>query len=542
MIRPFACVFLLSTAVLSPAGFASGGSHVDFTARSLGRAEIEEADSASILDLASVFRVTGAGPSINLSAQSLEVTVHESEFLRSNVSAGPISGGNFAKPHSRTSKALPTLHDAVLGRVEGQLGASLVVFSAEAMLAGQRSTTLGPPVLAPSLRSGAADYVGTWPSADSFAPLALKGTQIPFGAAAGALLLNGSFRLRWADVSLTFSNPEGISVFSSGHFASVGAGAAASYTLRFFEANVTGGSLLIDFSGVDTAKAFGTAFLGEGAARIAMDSLESLSGTAPRRADGLASYWFEGALSLEASSRGMTDSSYSIRINGTVEKFSVGGASLFDLAGGAAVGTGFIAGLLLVFAVWFRETVALVGSRLLIPLYSKLRKDDLLRVPARENLFRAIRESPGIHFLALRKVVAERGTLVAFGALAYHLSQLEKFQLVTSKRAGRYRRYFETSTVGGDAARIALLKTRPVPIVARAVLARPGASQAQLHGALVEELGVSRQALAYHLRRLEEKELVVRELQGRFVRYRPTERLERLACHLDGAPAAATTS
>lgn len=248
------------------------------------------------------------------------------------------------------------------------------------------------------------------------------------------------------------------------------------------------------------------------------------------------SWWLNGTFGVQLEalpSRRDALPSYHLAFAGDIRQTSTGGGkpTLLDVSSLPA----FPAAVLALAAVitWLRYGGGL--TNVLIPLYTKLRRDDVLRVPARESLFRAIRESPGIHFLELRKVVGEKGTLVAFGALAYHLSQLEKFQLVTSKRAGRYRRYFETATVGGDAARLALLKTAPIPLVARVVLARPGANQAELHGAIQAELPVTRQALAYHLRRLEERELVVRETQGRFAHYRPTERLLRLSSHLERA-------
>ncbi|HEX9816802.1 MAG TPA: hypothetical protein VGB18_07470, partial [Candidatus Thermoplasmatota archaeon] len=202
---------------------------------------------------------------------------------------------------------------------------------------------------------------------------------------------------------------------------------------------------------------------------------------------------------------------------------AIGGALLFALiAVSVAVSRGILT------AAW-------------VPLDTKLRKDKLLTISARDMIYRVIQQAPGIHFLELQKQVgqaAETANPIGFGALAYHLSQMERFDLIVSKREGRFRRYFDVSAkMGADAARVALLQTNPVNLVARAVLDGPGLSQGDLHARVNPHHPMSRQALSYHLRRLATKELVVIETRGRFCHYRPTEKLERLSTFVTPGPA-----
>lgn len=185
-----------------------------------------------------------------------------------------------------------------------------------------------------------------------------------------------------------------------------------------------------------------------------------------------------------------------------------------------------------------RFVYGLGALRIMLPFYTKLRRDRLLRIPARDALFRIIQDSPGIHFVELQKQV---GTLhggprrIAFGVLAYHLGMMERFNLIVSKREGRYRRYFDADAgMGADASRVALLRTTPIPLIAAEILAQPGVTQREIHHRIAPRHPVTRQALSYHLKRLLARDLIEVTEAGRYCHYRPTERLVRLASFVGG--------
>jgi predicted transcriptional regulator len=253
-----------------------------------------------------------------------------------------------------------------------------------------------------------------------------------------------------------------------------------------------------------------------------------------------ASVWLEGQLHVAAAPQDADTSKFKLSVSGQLRQFSFAGApEPFQILPQLALSGGLLLAAAIAFASF---TARHAFGAAVISFYTKLRKEKLLNVPARETIFRAIQQAPGIHFVELQKQVGSlngTGNLIGFGALAYHLSQMERFELIVSKREGRFRRYFDRgANLGADAARVALLQTSPVTLVAREVLASPGLSQAELHTRVSPPYPMTRQALSYHLRRLSSKELVEVEERGRFCHYRPTERLSRLAGFLGPSPTA----
>ena len=55
----------------------------------------------------------------------------------------------------------------------------------------------------------------------------------------------------------------------------------------------------------------------------------------------------------------------------------------------------------------------------------------------RDKIIVVLEENPGLHFRAL-----QRETKLAVGQLEYHLYQLEKLGKISSRRDGRFKRYF----------------------------------------------------------------------------------------------------
>ena len=85
---------------------------------------------------------------------------------------------------------------------------------------------------------------------------------------------------------------------------------------------------------------------------------------------------------------------------------------------------------------------------LLVPLFTRLRRDRLLDNPVRARLYERIRTEPGIH----------RAELVDFagigeGATRHHLAQLAKHRLVVEAASEGYVRYFAAGEVPPDVAR-----------------------------------------------------------------------------------------
>lgn len=130
------------------------------------------------------------------------------------------------------------------------------------------------------------------------------------------------------------------------------------------------------------------------------------------------------------------------------------------------------------------------SGALLAPLYSRIRRSEVLDNERRRRIHDAIEEEPGIHFTALM-----RKTGLPNGALYHHLSVLERNGLITSRRMGG-RRVFspagrETASEDVTRAEHDLLDLLPLEGITQAALA--------------ERLGITRQGVNYHVKNLEAK-------------------------------------
>src|SRR5438552_2197934 len=93
---------------------------------------------------------------------------------------------------------------------------------------------------------------------------------------------------------------------------------------------------------------------------------------------------------------------------------------------------------LLVFGVGF-----VLGSsppRFLLPLFARLRRQDVLDLKSRRSVMDVLRAQPGIHFRELLRALP-----MGSGSLHYHLSVLEKEGFIVARRDGIYRRFFPVS-------------------------------------------------------------------------------------------------
>jgi len=192
-----------------------------------------------------------------------------------------------------------------------------------------------------------------------------------------------------------------------------------------------------------------------------------------------------------------------------------------DEAGGIApVGfTAIMAALLLALV-----TVGLVGSlgvgvlisegvktglvlALAGPLLAKLHGKEK-DVQTRGRIEGYVEAHPGIHFSALRDALA-----LANGVTAHHLHQLEKAGELISWQDGRRRRY---AVSGTDPKKLYELES-PVTGMQRAIL-EVLSSAGDLGISTVEirtKLEASKQLMAYHLKQLQERELIDKEGKGR---------------------------
>lgn len=171
------------------------------------------------------------------------------------------------------------------------------------------------------------------------------------------------------------------------------------------------------------------------------------------------------------------------------------------MGAGAALG---LAGLL----AWAARSdlIRLLAGAAILPLYTRLKRSDVLTNDVRAGIFEHVRANPGVRFEEMRRALA-----LPAGVLTFHLRVLERERFVTVEREWTRRRYYP---VGG--ARLPA-PARDVATTLASLLARePGLGA----GEVARRLGISRQLARYHLRRLELEGRLVAEGAGLRVGYR----------------------
>ncbi len=166
---------------------------------------------------------------------------------------------------------------------------------------------------------------------------------------------------------------------------------------------------------------------------------------------------------------------------------------------GAAVGAGALVLIL----------PALKGLLGALPMFSRIRKEDLLEHPVRGDLFEAIQADPGIHFQELvRRIGKGRGTT------EHHLRKLVAAELLVETTNKGFNCFFPKGEVDRHLMAAApLLKGEGGRNVLNAICRQPGTVALQV----AEHLGMSTSTVNYHIKRLTGAGLVSTERQGRFV-------------------------
>ncbi|MCA1814631.1 MAG: hypothetical protein LC624_11925 [Halobacteriales archaeon] len=169
---------------------------------------------------------------------------------------------------------------------------------------------------------------------------------------------------------------------------------------------------------------------------------------------------------------------------------------------------------------------------LALPLYSRLKRSQLLDNAVRERIYRSVEREPGLSIIQVC-----RAGKVGWGTAVYHLQRMERDQMIVSRRDGQYRRFFlngHAPTGQAPAARV--LQAEVARRIAGFVAQHPGCAQRDVCAAL----GISPPLASKWLGRLGEAGLVTSEREWKLVHYAPTPALlAELAPPLAAGPAGA---
>jgi DNA-binding transcriptional ArsR family regulator len=150
---------------------------------------------------------------------------------------------------------------------------------------------------------------------------------------------------------------------------------------------------------------------------------------------------------------------------------------------------------------------------LFLPLYARIKRQQVLDNKTRLAIHGLVVENPGMHY---NEIIREFD--LTNGVAAYHLDVLEREGFVRSVRDGTLRRFFSTSTKVPSGFKMTpdQMRERIIDMVE----GHPGINQK----AIVDELGIGRTLVGYHLKTLKDEGYLKASRQGRFTVYTRTKK------------------
>ena len=132
-------------------------------------------------------------------------------------------------------------------------------------------------------------------------------------------------------------------------------------------------------------------------------------------------------------------------------------------------------------------------------------------ISTRRKIYEEIVMNPGLHFREL-----QRRLRIPVGVLQYHLMILEKEEIIISKMDGKYRRYFANTTMNIEERKIMGVLRDSISREIVIFLIENGKSR---HSDIATHLKLSPSTLSYHIAKLLNHEIIVKEVSGREVYY-----------------------
>jgi len=145
-----------------------------------------------------------------------------------------------------------------------------------------------------------------------------------------------------------------------------------------------------------------------------------------------------------------------------------------------------------------------------IIMYSKIKRENLLKNALRKRIYDYIKENPGFHY---RAILADLD--LPMGVLTYHLNRLEKARYIKSKQDGMFRRFY----VSGRKTDMRFFLSDIQLSILNVIKEHRGISQSKI----AEKISVSRKVVNYHINILNKAGLILVESHGRETACYPVE-------------------
>ncbi len=150
---------------------------------------------------------------------------------------------------------------------------------------------------------------------------------------------------------------------------------------------------------------------------------------------------------------------------------------------------------------------------MVVPLYARIKKHEVLDNRTRLAIHGLVVENPGMHY---NEIIREFD--LTNGVAAYHLDVLEREGFIRSVRDGTLRRFYSSSTKVPGGHKATPDETREQ--ILEMITANPGINQKSI----VDELGIGRTLVGYHLKTLIDEGYIEAHKQGRFTVYSRTRK------------------
>jgi predicted transcriptional regulator len=151
---------------------------------------------------------------------------------------------------------------------------------------------------------------------------------------------------------------------------------------------------------------------------------------------------------------------------------------------------------------------------LYVPLYSRIKKDRVLDNFTRGMIYGFIMSHPGVHYNFIKQKLGLNN-----GSIVYHLTVLERQELIKSERVGLFKRFYPIGKTFADTELMELNETQEKLL--ELLRDHPGLTQREL----ADMTGISARVINYHVGLLQRARLVRLERIGKITKCFATERM-----------------
>ncbi|MBM4247901.1 MAG: winged helix-turn-helix transcriptional regulator [Euryarchaeota archaeon] len=130
-------------------------------------------------------------------------------------------------------------------------------------------------------------------------------------------------------------------------------------------------------------------------------------------------------------------------------------------------------------------------SFLFVPLYTKIKKDDILDHFVRGQVYGYIKANPGEHYNSIKKALSLKN-----GTLVYHLKTLEREEFIKSVADGRFKRFYPREMKVPEPSEELVLRMNHIQHeILKIIRENPGISQKEI----ARRIGLSTPTVHYHI-------------------------------------------